>query len=108
MASLIQMELSEVVLRKLKDPRIGFLTLTGVDVAPDLKYARVYYSLLGDAKQKQDTQAALEHAAGFLQHEISDALRLRFTPKLTFQLDESAEQGERIERILRKLDMEKQ
>ena len=108
MASLFQIELSEIVLRRLKDPRIGFVTLTGVDVAPDLKSARVYYSVLGEGKQKMDTQAALEHAAGFLQHEIADSLKLRFTPKFSFHLDESAERGERIERILHELNAEKE
>jgi len=108
MASLFQTELSEIVLRKLKDPRIGFVTLTGVDVAPDLKSARVYYSVLGEQKQKVDTQRALEHAAGFLQHEIAGSLKLRFTPKFTFHLDESAQRGERIERILHELSIEKE
>lgn len=102
-ASLIQTELSEVVLKKLKDPRIGFVTLTGVDMTPDLKLARVYYSVLGKEKEKEDTQRALERAAGFLQHAIAEALKLRFTPKLTFHLDESLEEGMRIEGILREL-----
>lgn len=107
MGSLIQSELSEVVLRKLKDPRIGFVTVTGVDVAPDLKQARVYFSVLGGEKEKGQTQRALEHAAGFLQHEIAVALKLRFTPKLSFHLDESIEEGQRIESILRDLEPEK-
>lgn len=106
-ASLIQTELSEAVLKKLKDPRIGFVTLTGVDVSPDLKEARVYYSVLGKEKEKEQTQQALERAAGFLQHEIAEALKLRFTPKLTFHLDESLEEGMRIERILKELQHEK-
>ena len=106
-ASLIQIELSEVVLRKLKDPRIGFVTLTGVDVAPDLKLARVYYSVLGEKKEKEETQRALERATGFLQHEIAEALKLRFTPKLTFHLDESLEEGMRIEGILKELHQKK-
>lgn len=108
MAALIQIELSKIVLRKLKDPRIGFLTVTGADVAPDLKSARVYYSVFGDVEQKKNTQATLDHAAGFLQHEIAQSLKLRFTPKLTFHLDESAEQGERIDRILRELNPEEE
>lgn len=103
MASLIQMELSELILKKLKDPRIGFVTLTGVDVTPDLKLARVFYSVLGQQKEKDQTQKALEHAAGFLQHEIAEALKLRFTPKLTFQFDDSLEEGFRIEKILEEI-----
>lgn len=107
MASLIQAELSELVLRKLKDPRIGFVTITGVDVTPDLKSARVYYSVLGGEKEGGKTQKALEHSAGFLQHGIAGALKLRFTPKLSFHTDPSLQEGEKIERILQKLDSEK-
>lgn len=107
MASLIQTELSELILKKLKDPRIGFVTLTGVDLTPDLKQAHVYYSLLGGEKEKGQTQKALEHAAGFLQHGIAEALKLRYTPKLSFHLDSSLEEGERIESILHKLETEK-
>ena len=104
--SLIQTELSEVVLKKLKDPRIGFVTLTGVDVTPDLKFAQVYYSVLGKENEKKETQRALERASGFLQHEIAEALKLRFTPKLSFHLDESLEEGMRIERILKEIHRE--
>lgn len=107
MGSLIQSELSELILKRLKDPRIGFVTITGVDIAPDLKQARVYYSVLGEEKEKGGTQKALEHAAGFLQHGIADALKLRFTPKLTFHLDQSLKEGERVEKILHKLESEK-
>ena len=93
-------------MRKLKDPRIGFVTVTGVDMTPDLKFARVYYTVMGDPKEKEATQRALEHATGFLQHEIAEALKLRFTPKLTFQVDESLEEGMRIEKILNDLHSE--
>ena len=104
MASLIQDELSELILKKLKDPRIGFVTLTGVDLSPDLKWARVYYTVMGKEEEKDETQKALEHSAGFLQHKIALALKLRFTPKLTFQLDESLEEGMKIDGILRDLN----
>lgn len=101
--SLIQIELGETILRKLKDPRIGFVTVTGVEVTPDLKLAQVYYSVLGKEKEKRDAARGLEHAAGFLQHAIAEALKLRFTPKLTFHLDESLEEGMRIDRIFHEL-----
>lgn len=100
MESLIQIELGEVILKKLKDPRIGFVTLTGVRVTPDLKSARVYYSVLGKEKEKAEARMGLEHARGFLQHEIAEALKLRFTPKLDFHLDESLEESFRIDQIL--------
>ncbi len=106
--ALIQIELAELLLKKLKDPRIGFVTVTGVGVTPDLKSARVYFSVLGDAKAKAEAQDGLEHAAGFLQHQIADALKLRFTPKLTFHLDESVEEGLRIDRIIGNLHQKKE
>ena len=104
---LIQMELGQLILMKLRDPRLGFVTITHVDVNPDLKSARVFYSSLGDAKTRQASQAALEHAAGFLQKEIGTALKLRFTPKLAFLFDDSLDQGFEIDRVLRKIDQEK-
>lgn len=106
MASLIQTELGELTLKKLKDPRIGFVTVTGVEVTPDLKLAKVYYSVMGDKGKRGGTQRALEHSAGFLQREIAVALKLRYTPKLSFHLDESLDRGMQIEQILRKLKEE--
>lgn len=106
--SLIQAVLGELVLKKLKDPRIGFVTITRVKITPDLKEARVYYSVLGKEKEKREAGLALEHAAGFLQHEIAAALKLRFTPKLAFDLDESLEESMRIEQILRELHEKKE
>lgn len=105
-ASLIRAELGELVLRKLKDPRIGFVTITRVEITPDLKLAQVFFSVLGQEKEKVEAGQALEHAAGFLQHAIAVALKLRFTPKLTFHLDESLEESLRIQEILQKLKRE--
>lgn len=104
--SLIQIELGEQILKKLKDPRIGFVTITRVNVAPDLKSARIYYSVLGKEKEKLDAGAALEHAKGFLQHQIAVSLKLRFTPKLSFHLDESLDESIRIDQILKTLEEE--
>lgn len=104
-ASLVQAELGTLLLRKMKDPRLGFITLTGVDMTEDLKFARVYYRVMG--QDKNETQRALEHAAGFFQHEIAVALKLRFTPKLSFHWDESLDQGLQIEKILSELKKEK-
>jgi ribosome-binding factor A len=105
-AALIQTELGELVLRKLKDPRVGFVTITGVSITPDLKLAHVYYSVLGGEKEKVGAGRALERAAGFLQHGIAVALKLRFTPKLSFHLDESLEESLRIEQIIHNLEQE--
>lgn len=105
-ASLIQSELGELVLKRLKDPRIGMVTITRVEITPDLKLAHVYYSVYGKDKEKEEAGRALEHAAGFLQRKIADALKFRFTPKLVFRLDDSLEESIRIQKILEDLRRE--
>lgn len=99
--SLIQMELSQLILMRVKDPRLGFVTVTHVDVTPDLKSARVFYSVMGNDKVKSDSQLALEKAAGFLQKEIGTTLKLRYTPRLQFCFDDSLDRGLEIDRVLR-------
>ena len=103
MSSLVQIEIGELIVKKLKDPRIGFVTITGVDMTSDLKQARVYYTVLGKEKERRETQKGLEHSAGYLQHEIAVRLKLRYTPKLMFRFDESLERGIAIESILHDL-----
>ena len=103
---LIQMELSQLILHRVKDPRLGFVTLTHVSVTPDLRSARVFYSVLGDENAKKGSQIALEKSAGFLQKEIGTALKLRNTPKLTFSLDDSLDRGMEIDRVLRDIQRE--
>ena len=105
-ASLIQVVIGEILQKKLKDPRLGFVTVTGVDLTPDLKLARVFYTVLGKESQKGNTQRALENAAGFLQRGVAEELKLRFTPKLSFHFDGAFEEGMRIERILGELHRE--
>ena len=105
-AALIQGVIGELVQKKLKDPGLGFITFTGVDITPDLKQARAYYTVLGKEKEKEKCQRALERAAGFMQHEIAVELKLRFTPRLTFHFDETLEEGMQIERIIEKLHTE--
>ena len=103
---LIQMELGRLILTKLKDPRLGFVTVTHVDVTPDLKSARVFYSVLGDKKAKEGTQTALDRAAGFLQKEIASVIKMRFTPKLTFRFDDTIDRSIEIDRVIRDLHHE--
>ena len=100
---LIQMELGKLVTSRIKDPRLGFVTVTHVDVTPDLKSACVFYSVLGNRETKDNSQKALEKAAGFLQREIGSVLHLRNTPRLVFKLDESLEEGMKIDSILREI-----
>lgn len=88
---------------RLKDPRLGFVTVTGVDTAPDLRSARVYYSVLGDEAERRDTQEALERSAPHIRHAVGRQVRLKYTPELRFQMDEAINRGLRIEQLLRDL-----
>lgn len=99
-------ELSEIIGRKLKDPRIGFVTVTDVAVTGDLQQATVYISVLGDEKQREDTLKGLEKAKGFMRSEIGQRIRLRKTPELFFEFDESIDYGNRIETLISKIHAE--
>ena len=85
---------------ELKDPRIGFVTVTDVDTAPDLRAARVYVSVLGSETEREETLAGLDSAHGFLQSRIGDELRMKRTPTLTFSYDETIEKGVRMSQLL--------
>jgi ribosome-binding factor A len=84
----------------LRDPRIGFVTVTSVDTSPDLRQARVYVSVLGDPEEREATMAGLESAHGLLQQSVARELRLKHTPTLQFVFDESIERGMRITELL--------
>src|SRR3954447_19428157 len=92
--------LSDAITRDLKDPRIGFVTVTGVKTSPDLRHARVYVSVLGDEPTRQATLEGLQSAHGFLQGRIASELSLRRTPTLAFQYDDSIDRGMRITELL--------
>ena len=92
-AEAIREELSRVILGQLKDPRIGFITITRVSVTDDLKYAKVYFSVLGSILERKSTQAALEHSTGFLEHSLKEVLTMRAVPKLSFKFDSSIEES---------------
>jgi ribosome-binding factor A len=93
---------------ELKDPRIGFLTITGVDTAPNLRNAIVYYSVIGDDVQHDETAAALKSAAKRFQAVIGRQTRLKYTPVLEFRLDRSIDEGLRMEQLLRDLHHEEE
>jgi ribosome-binding factor A len=97
----IRAEVSSMIARDLHDPGVGFVTVTRVHVSPDLQHARVYYTTLGDQVARRNTARALERAAPFLRRQLGQRLRLRRTPELAFVFDESIEQQDRIERLLR-------
>jgi ribosome-binding factor A len=107
MAEEIRKRLSEVVASEIKDPRLGFLTITNVELSNDLQHATVYVSVLGDEATQQETLRILERVKGFLRHEVGTALQVRNTPELVFKLDHSIEEGTRILQIMRELERER-
>ena len=96
----IREEVAGIVGRGLKDPRIGFVTITRAEVTPDLRHARILFGVLGDAAQRDKTEAGLRQAAGFIRREVGKRLRLRYTPELTFQYDVGIEATHRVARLL--------
>ena len=102
--TLLQRELSEVIHRSVRDPRVRFCTVADVELSPDLKYADIRISVVGNKKQKQGTLAGLKSASGFLRREVGRRIGLRHTPELRFELDESVEHLMRIDRLLKQID----
>jgi ribosome-binding factor A len=96
--------LSKALAGGLKDPRIGFVTVTGVETSADLRHAKVYVSVLGSTAEKERTLAGLRSSHGFLQERVAAEVRLRRTPRLDFVYDDSVDRGMRIERLLRRHD----
>jgi ribosome-binding factor A len=106
LADQIRAEVAEMITAELKDPRIGFATVTGVEMSADLRHARVSVSVLGNAEEQQKSIAGLSSASGYVRHELGQRLRLRRVPELTFVLDHQAEDNERLELLLQKLKHE--
>ncbi|WP_078595635.1 30S ribosome-binding factor RbfA [Evansella clarkii] len=102
----IKKELTDIIQRELKDPRIGFITVTAVEVTGDLQQATAYITVFGDEDQRAKTLQGLSKANGFIRSEIGKRIQLRKTPELSFKFDESIERGNRIEELLRKLNQE--
>jgi ribosome-binding factor A len=100
-ADLIQRELSELIRLEVRDPRVGMLTITSVDVSPDLSHAKVFVTLLEKAKVK-DTLQGLQRAAGFLRSQLAHRMKLYTTPELRFVYDESVERGDHLSRLIDK------
>lgn len=107
LADQIHAEVAEMIAGELKDPRIGFATVTQVDLSPDLRHGRVLVSVLGDGESQRETLEGLSSAAGYVRYEISRRLRLRRAPELVFVLDRGAEEEQRIETLLQRLQEER-
>jgi ribosome-binding factor A len=101
---LLRQEIGAIVTRDIADPRIGFATITSVETTPDLRHAKVWVSVIGQPAERQAAIAALRHAMPFVRHELGGRLRLKRIPDLHVQLDDTAERGTRIQKLLSELE----
>ncbi|MBI4709655.1 MAG: 30S ribosome-binding factor RbfA [Nitrospirae bacterium] len=99
---LLREEIAEIIMHKLKDPRVGFITVTGVKTSDDLRNANVYVSVLEDSK-RDETMGILKASARFIRSELSGRISMKFVPQLFFRLDESIEYGAKIDKILNEI-----
>jgi ribosome-binding factor A len=107
-AEQIQQEISSLLLKGLRDPRVGFATITHVDVNRDLSLAKIYFTVIGDETVRKNTAQGLKSSVPYLRREIASRLQLRHAPDLTFIFDASLEYGQRIESIIEKIHGDQQ
>ena len=93
-------EIANLIVTRVRDPRVKWVTLTGIDLSNDLRHARVYYSVMGEEKDYSRTQAGLDSAKGFIKKEVGSRMDLKYMPDITFKHDPSLEKGDRMEKIL--------
>lgn len=105
-AHLFKKEISQIIARRVHDPRIGFVSITDVVISPDIKHANIYVSVLGNEKEKNESIAGLKSAAGFIRAQLCEIVELKTMPELRFLLDESLERGSRILVLMQKLKKE--
>jgi ribosome-binding factor A len=103
LGEVIAEELSDLIRTRMKDPRIGFASVTKVEVSADLRHAKVFISVMGSPEDQHATIRALDHANGFLRHELAQRLTIRYTPEIVFRLDESIERGARVLELMRQV-----
>ncbi len=102
----IKKKVSQIIDRKLKDPRKGFITITGVKVSGDLRIASIYFTSLGDEEQRKNSKKALESAQNFIRNELGPHLKMRFTPELRFFYDDTLDYSQHIDDLIRKIHSE--
>ena len=102
----LKKELADIVRNYIRDPRIGLISFTDVEVTKDLRYAKVFFSVLGDDEVRKTSTQVLEKAKGYIRSELSHRLKLRYTPELTFKFDESMIYGSKISELLHKVNIE--
>jgi ribosome-binding factor A len=103
----IRMEIADILMNRVKDPRIGFVTVTSVDTAPDLRQAKVFVTVMADTGSSEKSLEGLKKAAPFVRGELGRRLHIRYIPELFFELDHSAEAGERVLRLLEEIQKSK-
>lgn len=103
MQEFIKQEVSSMLLREVKDPRLGFVTVTGVHLTGDLRDATVYVSLFGSEKEKKESITALEMATGFIRRELGKRLKIYYTPQISFEQDTSLDYGMHIEGLIKQI-----
>lgn len=103
LADQIKKQVSQIINHKLKDPRKGFITITGVKISRDLRIASIYFTTLGEKEQRERSRETLDRGKNFIRSELALNLKLRFTPELRFFYDESLEYSEHIENLLKKI-----
>lgn len=96
----IQRELAEIVRNELRDPRVGMITFTGVEVTPDFAHAKVFFTMLGDDSEREETLRGLRRAAGFMRSLLGRRIKIHNTPELHFEFDESVERGVRLSKLI--------
>ncbi len=106
LGELIAAELSELLRTRVKDPRVGFASITHVEVSGDLRHAKVFVSVMGSPEEREATMQGLKNATGFLRHELATRLVIRFMPEIVFKLDKSIEEGSRILELIHKVEQE--
>jgi ribosome-binding factor A len=105
-ADFLREEISDIMRRELNDPRLGMASITRVEMSPDLRYARVFVSVLGTQEEQQESLRGLQHAAGFIRHLLKPRMHIRHIPEIVFKEDHSLEHAEEIARTLRSLHLE--
>ena len=106
-ADLIQKEISQMLVKSIKDPRIGFVTITKVVVSEDCRFAKIYFSVAGNLAERESSQKGLESAEGYIRKELGHRIRLRYTPEIMFQFDPSIEYAIHMEKLIQSIHQEK-
>jgi len=106
LGELIAVELSDLMRTRLKDPRVGFASITHVEVSGDFRHAKIFVSVMGSPEDQVATMKGLKHASGYLRHELAERITLRYMPELVFKLDTSIAEGAKVLELIRQNEQE--